>query len=433
MNASDFAPSWRKWLFAFSLLLISAALSRWIETDGGSILIHNIPVEIDEYSYLPGRIYRPIAASSLDRKPAVLIDNALSANRNLASPLAVDLAQRGFVVLLLGNQVISLSEGSSQLKQNDRIQSGKLLLGSQPFVDIDKMGLLAVGIQAPFTLQDFGTWAAASILVSSNPGCKQAGEEFSSGRQSPGKTLIPGAGIYDAAKFLRKNLSQNDGVSIPREVILREMLLAVNFFLVLWLLSDRINHFDKSDFLSSHKGDSTGNCKGIWKIYLKGLLLFLIAYGFLWMMANVYEIDFRFLHLSILPLSGSAWIRMIYWLAPSLAVLLVYNHVSKTFSTKKVQRFVALFAVLLTAGSVLSGFFAEKKSIPPGTDFPDSIQLSLLNLWGYRVLWQGMPLLLAFLFLRKQFERSHRPAITSKNKYLFYSTIFAWILASSGF
>lgn len=432
MNASDFAPSWRKWLLAFSLLLISAALSRWIETDGGSILIHNIPVEIDEYSYLPGRIYRPIAASSLDRKPAVLIDNALSANRNLLSPLAVDLAQRGFVVLLLGNQVISLSESSNQLNQNDRIRSGKLLLGSQPFVDIGKMGLLSVGKQAPFNFQDLETWTAASILVSRNTDNKQAGEESASGRQSSRKILIPGTEIYDAAKLLRRNLSQNEGVSISRDVVLREMLLAVNFFLALWLISDRINRLDKSDFLSSHRGDSTGNRKGTWRIYLKGLLLFLIAYGFLWMMANVYEIDFRFLHLSILPLSGSAWIRMICWLALSLAVLSVYNQVSKTFGTKKVRRFTALFAVLLTAGCVLSGFFAENTPIPPAVDFPDTIQLSLLNLWGYRALWQGMPLLLVFLFLEKQFERSHRTAFYSEYKYLFYSTIFAWIMASSG-
>lgn len=433
MNASYFASSWRKWLLAFSLLLISAALSRWIETGGGSILIHNIPVEIDEYNYLPGRIYRPIAASSLDRKPAILIDNALSADRNLTSPLAVDLAQRGFVVLLLGNQVISLSEDSSQLKQNDRIRSGKQLLGSQPFVDIEKMGLLAVGMQAPFTFQGLGSWAAASVLISSNPGNRQTAEEFTSEHRSPEKTLIPGTGIYDAAKSLRRNLGQNDGVSISWKIILREMLLAVNFFLALWLVSDRINHLDKSDFLSSHKGDSAGNHKGTWRIYLKGLLLFLISYGFLWMTANVYEIDFRFLHLSILPLSGSAWIRMICWLAPSLAVLLVYNHVCKTFGTKKVQLFIALLAVLLTAGSVLSGYITENPSILSGTDFPDSLQFFLINLLGYRALWQGMPLLLALLFLGKQFEQSHRTAITSKNKYLFYSTIFAWILASSGF
>lgn len=415
-------------------MLISAAISRWIETDGGSILIHNIPVEIDEYSYLLGRIYRPIEASSLDRKSAILIDNALSSNLNLTSPLAIDLAQRGFVVLALGNKVISLSEDNSSLSQNDQILSGKQLLGGQPFVDIGKMGLLAIGMQAPFNLQASENWTTASILVSGNPVNGQASDESATSYQATRKFSIPGSELYNALKSLRGNLHPNEDVSASWVVILREILLAVNFFLGNWLICDRINHLVDSKFPTNLKAESTVNRKVNWRVFPSTLMLLLISYGFIWLMTQIFMIDFRFLHLSIRPLSGGDWNRALFWLIPSFAAFLAFSHVVKTFGAKKGLLFILLSALLLTTGMmVLYGPVPENTSIPSASALPDSVQVVLLNLWGYRALWQGFPFVLVFLFLGTQIKDSHKTALISGYKHLFYSTIFTWIMASSGF
>lgn len=414
-------------------MLISAAISRWIETDGGSILIHNIPVEIDEYSYLPGRIYRPIEASSLDRKSAILIDNALSSNLNLTSPLAIDLAQRGFVVLALGNKVISLSEDNSSLSQYDRIRSGRQLLASQPFVDIGKMGLLAIGMQAPFNLHASENWTTASILISGNPVNGQASDESATSYQATRKFSIPGSELYNALKFLCGNLHPNEDVSASWVVILREILLAVNFFLGNWLICDRINHLVDSKFPTNLKAESTANHKVNWRVFSGTLALLLISYGFIWLMTQIFMIDFRFFHLSIRPLSDGDWIRALFWLIPCFAAFLAFSHVVKNFGAKKGLLFILIPALLLTTGMVLYEPVSENTSIPSASALPDSVLVVLLNLWGYRALWQGLPFILVFLFLGTQIKDSHKTGFINGYKHLFYSTIFAWIMASSGF
>lgn len=414
-------------------MLISAAISRWIETDGGSILIHNIPVEVDEYSYLPGRIYRPIEASSLDRKSAILIDNALSSNLNLTSPLAIDLAQRGFVVLALGNKVISLSEDNSSLSQYDRIRSGRQLLASQPFVDIGKMGLLAIGMQVPFNLQALENWTASSILVRGNPVNEQVSDEPVTSSQSSRKVLIAGSDLYKASKFLRTNLNPTEDTPASWIVILREILLAVNFFLVYWLICDRFNHLVYCEFPTNLKAKSAVNRKVNWRVFPGTLILLLISYGFIWLMTQIFMIDFRFLHLSIRPLSDGDWIRALFWLIPCFAAFLAFSHVVKNFGAKKGLLFILIPALLLTTGMVLYGSVPENTSIPSASALPDSVQVVLLNLLGYRALWQGLPFILVFLFLGMQIKGSHKTALISGYKHLFYSTIFAWIMASSGF
>ncbi|MBQ6508650.1 MAG: hypothetical protein IJI07_04175 [Flexilinea sp.] len=60
-------------IILFSVFLIGAGVSRYLETDSGNILIHDVDVESYEAFLYGGRLFRPLQASSLNQRPSVLL------------------------------------------------------------------------------------------------------------------------------------------------------------------------------------------------------------------------------------------------------------------------------------------------------------------------------------------------------------------------
>ena len=94
--------------FSFSLLiillsvfLIGAGISRYLETDSGNILIHDIDVESYEAFLYGGRLFRPLQASSMNQRPSVLLIPGVTGDRYTCDHIAMEFARRGFVALTI--------------------------------------------------------------------------------------------------------------------------------------------------------------------------------------------------------------------------------------------------------------------------------------------------------------------------------------------
>lgn len=135
-------------LYLFAIVLFSGAIARGIDTDWGAILIHKVPIEITEYQFAEGKIYRPITAQSLNERPAILLINALNPDNEALSSLASELARRGFVALSIDLSIQGNSVDPDQNNFNEILSAGFRFLKSQSFVLKDYIGLVAYSIPA---------------------------------------------------------------------------------------------------------------------------------------------------------------------------------------------------------------------------------------------------------------------------------------------
>ena len=133
-------------LYLFAIVLSSGAIARGIDTDWGAVLIHKVPVEITEYQFAEGKIYRPITAQSLNERPAILLINALNPDNEALSSLASELARRGFVALSIDLSIHGDSVESTRNNLMEILSAGFRFLESQSFVLKDYIGLAAYSI-----------------------------------------------------------------------------------------------------------------------------------------------------------------------------------------------------------------------------------------------------------------------------------------------
>ena len=130
-----------------SVILICGAGARWIDTDGGKILIHKVPIEISESQFVRGKIYRPLAAQALNQRPAVLIMGMLMDDMETFSPLAIELARRGYVAVTVNRSMEGVPAGIDQNTVPEILTSSLTFLKSQPFINKDRIGLAAYSLQ----------------------------------------------------------------------------------------------------------------------------------------------------------------------------------------------------------------------------------------------------------------------------------------------
>ena len=164
MKKIHFSPV-AQFFLCFSLILIVFALSKWIETDGGKILIHKIDIEITETSYAAGEIYRPLNAQSLNQRPAVILVSGLQNDKESMSSIAIELAKRGYVALSIDNFGQSSTPSRFFLPDESVIDSSYALLKSQPFVDKERIGIIGFSIGTIDTLLASELQNFASILL----------------------------------------------------------------------------------------------------------------------------------------------------------------------------------------------------------------------------------------------------------------------------
>ncbi len=164
MKRIHFSPVAQLFL-CFSFILIAFALSRWIETDGGKILIHKIDIEITETSCAAGKIYRPLNAQSLNQRPAVVLVPGLQNDKDGMSSIAIELAKRGYVALSIDNFGQGSTPSRSLLPGESVIDSAYSLLKSQSFVDKERIGIVGFSVGTIDTLLASELRNFASILL----------------------------------------------------------------------------------------------------------------------------------------------------------------------------------------------------------------------------------------------------------------------------
>ena len=127
-----------------SLFLIGAGISRWIETDSGRILVHDISIESYEGFFYGARLFRPLQASSLNQRPAVLLIFGNIADRYTGDHIAMELARRGFVALTMEDFDHGRTGSVPDFETENLVDTGYDFLATRSFTDHSRIGLAAL-------------------------------------------------------------------------------------------------------------------------------------------------------------------------------------------------------------------------------------------------------------------------------------------------
>ena len=142
MNKSRYGSSWGVFTCLFSIFLIAAGFSRYLETDSGNILIHDINVESYEGFFYGARLFRPIQASSMYQRPGVLIVPGPVGNRYTGDHIAMELARRGFVVLTIEDFGQGTTPKEPDYYTENLIDAGYNFLTTRTFTDHARTALI---------------------------------------------------------------------------------------------------------------------------------------------------------------------------------------------------------------------------------------------------------------------------------------------------
>ena len=126
----------------FSVFLIGAGISRYLETDSGNILIHDIDLESFEGFIYKGRLFRPIQASSMNQRPGILMVFGDASDRYTGDHIAMELARRGFIALTIEDFSHGSTGPEPQEPTENLIDAGYTFLSTRTFTDHEHIGLL---------------------------------------------------------------------------------------------------------------------------------------------------------------------------------------------------------------------------------------------------------------------------------------------------
>lgn len=123
------------------IFLIGAGVSRYIETDSGNILIHDIQAESYENFPYGARLYRPLQASSMNQRPSVLLIPGLTADRYTCDHVAMELARRGFAALAIEDFDQGTTASEPDYYTENLVDAGFTFLSTRSFTDHSRIGL----------------------------------------------------------------------------------------------------------------------------------------------------------------------------------------------------------------------------------------------------------------------------------------------------
>ena len=129
-------------IILFSVFLIGAGLSRYLETDSGNILIHDVDVESYEAFLYGGRLFRPLQASSLNQRPSVLLIPGETGDRYTCDHIAMEFARRGFVALTVEDFSQGMTGPEPDFETENLIDAGYTFLATRSFTDHDRIGII---------------------------------------------------------------------------------------------------------------------------------------------------------------------------------------------------------------------------------------------------------------------------------------------------
>lgn len=142
-NQSTKSKKFRIWgvLFRFIIVLVLLFLAGiiWFERDGGKTLVHTTIIELTGDRYLLAKLSRPIAAQSLDQRPAVIFVSDRPWNRWATVAKTSALTKRGVVTLAVdpvtqGDRKETVGAIGSETSLCDLLTASVAFAKSQPFI-----------------------------------------------------------------------------------------------------------------------------------------------------------------------------------------------------------------------------------------------------------------------------------------------------------
>ncbi len=129
-------------IILFSVFLIGAGISRYLETDSGNILIHDVDVESYEAFLYGGRLFRPLQASSMNQRPSVLLIPGVTGDRYTCDHIAMEFARRGFVALTVEDFSQGMTGPEPDFETENLIDAGYTFLATRSFTDHERIGII---------------------------------------------------------------------------------------------------------------------------------------------------------------------------------------------------------------------------------------------------------------------------------------------------
>ncbi len=150
----------------YSIFLIGSGLSRYLETDSGNILIHDITAESYEGFPYGARLFRPLQASSLNLRPAVLLITGNIGDRYTCDHIAMEFARRGFVALTIENFGHGSTPPEPDYDTENYVDAGYTFLYTRSFTDHNRIGLVSFyeGAEHALTAKTFSDFSACAFI-----------------------------------------------------------------------------------------------------------------------------------------------------------------------------------------------------------------------------------------------------------------------------
>ncbi len=150
----------------YSVFLIGAGFSRWLETDSGNILIHDITAESYEGFPYGARLFRPLQASSLNLRPSVLLVTGNIGDRYTCDHTAMEFARRGFVVLSIEDFGRGSTPPAPDYETENLVDAGFTFLVTRSFTDHERIGLVSYysGAEKALAADNYDNFAAHAFI-----------------------------------------------------------------------------------------------------------------------------------------------------------------------------------------------------------------------------------------------------------------------------
>ncbi len=166
MICSKIRPSAFILICLYSIFLIGAGFSRYLETDSGNILIHDITAESYEGFPYGARLYRPLQASSLNLRPSVLFFTGNIGDRYTCDHIAMEFARRGFVALTIEDFGRGSTPSAPEYETENCIDAGYTFLSTRSFTDHARIGLATFykGAEKSLAAKAIDSFAARAFI-----------------------------------------------------------------------------------------------------------------------------------------------------------------------------------------------------------------------------------------------------------------------------
>lgn len=131
----------KKWLcISIALMLLSAIVVSFIQTDGGKVTMKDLKIETDDGYAMSCYLFVPDTATAETPAPAVVTSHGYLNNKEMQDANFVELARRGYVVLAIDQPMHGNSDNYSSSSANG-VYQGALALSRMPFVDTARIGV----------------------------------------------------------------------------------------------------------------------------------------------------------------------------------------------------------------------------------------------------------------------------------------------------